>query len=206
MGREFELKYAADPGTLEAIAGQYAPLREIRMETTYYDDEGNTLSRLRWTLRRRLENGASICTLKIALPDGSRGEWEAEAADILQAVPRLIALGAPAELADIARGELTAVCGARFVRRAALLAAGAGQVELALDSGVLLGGGRELPFCEVEVEKKHGSDGDTRDFAEALARRYSLTPQPKSKLARARELRDCSPHRDGSQKLYTPGY
>ena len=100
MGREFELKYQAGEGVLERLREEYGPFREIRMETTYYDDAGKNISLRRWTLRRRLENGVSVCTVKTALPDGSRGEWETEAADVAAAIPRLIALGAPAELAE----------------------------------------------------------------------------------------------------------
>ncbi len=188
MGREFELKYAADGETLAQIEKEYAPFRQIRMETAYYDDGEKNISRLRWTLRRRLENGVSICTVKTALPDGSRGEWETEAADVAAALPVLIAMGAPEELAAFARNGLVQTCGARFTRKAALLPAGAGQVELALDRGVLLGGGREFPFCEVEVEQKQGTDEETRHFAAGLAQRFALLPQPKSKLKRAMEL------------------
>lgn len=188
MGREFELKYAADGETLAQIEREYAPFREIRMETTYYDDGEKNISRLRWTLRRRLENGVSVCTVKTTLPDGSRGEWETEAEDVAAALPVLIAMGAPEALAVYVRSGLVQTCGARFTRKAALLPAGAGQVELALDRGVLLGGGRELPFCEVEVEQKQGTDEETRRFAAGLAQRFALLPQPKSKLKRAMEL------------------
>ena len=188
MGREFELKYGADAGTLECIRRVYVGFRVLRMETTYYDDGENNISRRRWTLRRRLENGVSVCTVKTTLPDGSRGEWETEAAEVEAALPRLIAMGAPGELAEFAKNGLVPTCGARFTRQAALLPAGDGLVELALDSGVLLGGGKELPFWEVEVEQKQGTDADTLQFAQALAQRFSLTPQPKSKLSRALAL------------------
>lgn len=192
MGREFELKYAADEQTLADIEREYGGFRVIQMETTYYDDVGKNISRLHWTLRRRVENGVSVCTVKTALPDGARGEWETETENVSEALPQLIALGAPPELAQFAKKGLMPVCGARFTRRAALLMAGDGQVELALDNGVLLGGGRELPFCEVEVEKKLGSDESACGFADVLARRFHLKPQPKSKLARAIEL--TAPH------------
>ena len=188
MGREFELKYGADAGTLECIRRVYAGFRVLCMETTYYDDGEKNISRRRWTLRRRLENGVSVCTVKTTLPDGSRGEWETEAAEVEAALPRLIAMGAPGELAEFAKNGLVPTCGARFTRQAALLPAGDGLVELALDSGVLLGGGKELPFWEVEVEQKQGTDADTLQFAQALAQRFSLTPQPKSKLSRALAL------------------
>ena len=79
-------------------------------------------------------------------------------------------------------------CGARFTRLAKTIDLPGGTVELALDQGVLLGGGREQPFAEVEVELKEGEDDLARAFAEALAQEFGLKEQPKSKLARAMAL------------------
>ena len=188
MGREFELKYRATEEQLKNIEAIYGGFREIRMETTYYDAPDGIFSRLHWTLRRRMENGVSVCTLKSNLSDGSRGEWEVEWGDILSAVPRLIAMGAPKELEEYTRDGVSPTCGARFTRKALTLAAGAGTVELALDQGQLLGGGQALPFAEVEVELKQGRDEDAVAFAQTLAARFGLTQEPKSKLRRALEL------------------
>ena len=188
MGREFELKYRAADPQLDEIQSVYSGFREISMETTYYDTPDGALGRLRWTLRRRLENGSSVCTVKSSLSDGSRGEWEIQCDDVLAAVPRLISLGAPEALSEYTRQGVVPTCGARFLRRAVTLPSGSGLVELALDRGVLLGGGRELPFAEVEVELKQGQDEDAIAFAQALAARFHLVPEPKSKLRRALEL------------------
>ncbi len=186
MGREFELKYAATPEILSKIRLEYPNFKTIQMETTYYDTMDGILGRLHWTVRRRLENGVSVCTVKTNLPDGSRGEWEVEADEVAEALPRLVSMGAPeALLAYSARG-LRPTCGARFTRNAAMV--NGGRSELALDSGVLLGGGKEEPLYEVEVELKQGTDEETACFAKALAEKYGLVPQPKSKLARARAL------------------
>ena len=188
MGREFELKYGASERQLAAVEAAFEGFHVIRMETTYYDAPDGIFGRLRWTLRRRMENDVSVCTLKSNLSDGSRGEWETECAHILEAVPRLIALGAPGELAQYTAQGVHPTCGARFTRKALTLPAGEGTVELALDQGVLLGGGRALPFAEVEVELKRGDDSDAVSFAQSLSDRFSLTPEPKSKLRRALEL------------------
>ena len=59
---------------------------------------------------------------------------------------------------------------------------------LALDKGVLMGGGKEVPLCEVEVELKEGSDAAALAFAKVLAEEFGLTPEPLSKIARAQEL------------------
>ena len=64
------------------------------------------------------------------------------------------------------------------------------SVELALDRGVFLGGGKQQPFAEVEVELKEGSEEAAVRFAGKLARDFGLTPEHRSKIARARALAD----------------
>lgn len=188
MGREFELKYAAAEAELAVLRSRYPHLTPIAMETTYYDVPGGKLSALHWTLRRRMENGRSVCTLKIPLPDGSRGEWETECGDITCAIEPLCALGAPLQLAALTAGGVEVTCGAKFTRLAGLIDADGCTVELALDRGVLTGGGKKLPFAEVEVELKHGSEAAAVAFAEGLARELGLRPEHRSKVARARAL------------------
>lgn len=188
MGREFELKYAADPSSLSALKDRFHQLRPISMETAYYDTPGGDLSGLRWTLRCRLENGRPVCTLKTPLSDGSRGEWETPCGSIENAIPSLIRLGAPEQLAALAKHGLVRVCAARFTRLAAPMEVEGATVELALDEGLLLGGGRTLPFREVEVELKSGSEDAAAAFARDIAAEFGLSPEPKSKYRRALEL------------------
>lgn len=188
MAREYELKYRADQKALAAIAEKYEGFLPIIMDTAYYDTPAGDFSRRRWTLRRRLENGISVCAVKTPRSDGSRGEWELEAQDLKKALPKLVELGAPKELLTLAEGGLVAVCAARFLRRAATLHLSGCILELALDQGVLLGGGREEALCEVEVELKDGSEIVTVAFAEGLCKEFGLTPEPRSKIARALAL------------------
>ena len=188
MGQEYELKYRAEASTLEAIRRSYGPFAAIAMETTYYDTPDAALSRRKWTLRQRLENGVSVCTLKTPMADGSRGEWEVLCPEITQAAPLLTAAGAPSALTDLISPGVTPVCGARFTRLAKTIPLEGALVELALDQGFLLGGGRELAFAEVEVELKQGPRQDADRFAAALAREYGLVPEPKSKFKRALSL------------------
>lgn len=188
MGREYELKYQAEPVTLLEIQNKYRDFSQITMETVYYDTPCRTLGLRRWMLRLRLENGSPVCTLKVPLPDGSRGEWEAPAPSVEAAIPNLLRQGAPRELARLS--GLEAVCAARFTRRAKLFPLGQTLVELALDQGVFLAGSREEPFSEMEVELKQGEEGEALAFAQALAREYGLTPEPRSKVQRAMALAD----------------
>ena len=187
MGREFEIKYRLTPTALEALSQRFGPFETVSMETTYYDALDHGLSARKWTLRRRLENGVSVCTLKTPSPDGGRGEWEVEAPDIGSALKPLISLGAPEELLSLAK-DLTAVCSAQFTRRKTFFSWGSSQLELALDQGKLLGGTKEAPIFEVEAEVKSGLDGDALSFGTWLETEYGLVPEPKSKYKRAREL------------------
>lgn len=188
MGREFELKFRATPELLSAIRENYGPFTEIAMNTVYYDTPDGALRPRRWTLRRRMENGTPVCTLKTPGDHGSRGEWEVSCPDVMVAVPRLIALGAPRELEELVRGGVVPTCGVRFTRLAAQVSQGESRLELALDQGAFLGGSKTAPFAEVEVELKQGRDQDAAAFAGELAERYGLTEEPDSKLKRALAL------------------
>ena len=188
MGREFELKFRADREKIAAIREKFGEFTPISMETSYYDTPDLKLAMHRWTLRRRMENGAGVCAFKRPRDDGSRGEWEVEAPSIMEGVMKLCQAGADLELMRIASGGLLEVCGARFQRLAATVEIPGGAVELALDTGVLLSRGKELPFAEVEVELKAGSDEAAVAFAGALAEEFGLTEEPRSKFMRAMAL------------------
>ena len=188
MGREFELKYRASVETIAAVREKYGPFTAIEMETTYYDTPDLKLSLHQWTLRRRLENGVSVCTFKKPLEDGSKAEWEVESASIMQGILELTKAGAPAELMRATASGLIQLCGAKFTRLAATLEIPGGTVELALDQGRLTGRQGEAPISEIEVELKAGSDQAALAFAQALVREFGLEPEPLSKFARARAL------------------
>ena len=189
MATEFELKYAATAANLEAIRaavpGQYDT---ISMETTYYDTPGHDLSARKWTLRRRLENGVSVCTLKTPASGSSRNEWELECDSIETAIPELCKLSGLALLAELTAAGVKSVCGARFARLACRVAPEGAEAEIALDRGVLFGGGRELAFAEVEAELKSGSETAVVAWAQEIQRRFDLKPEPKSKFRRALDL------------------
>lgn len=188
MGQEFELKFAATEKKQAAVLAAYGPWRTIAMETTYFDTPGRDLSRRHITLRLREENGETVCTVKTPLPDGSRGEWETVCDDISAGIARLCSLGAPRAIALLTEGGVEAVCGARFTRQACDIHLEGAQAELALDSGVLLGGGKALPLCEIEVELKSGSRSAVVQFAAGLADEHRLLPEAKSKFRRAMAL------------------
>ena len=188
MGREFELKFRATPEQQESILSLYGDFSTIDMETTYYDTPNGSLSARNITLRRRLENGNAVCTVKTQLDGVGRGEWETNHQRIEDAIPVLCKLGCTEDLIALTAPGLVRVCGARFTRQCKTLAVEGSTVELALDRGILLGGGRELPLCEVEVELKEGREDDALLFAQILAAKYGLQQETKSKFRRALDL------------------
>lgn len=189
MGVEFEIKYRATDAVLEKIAQDFSEQsRTFCMETTYYDTPSGALSARYFTLRKRMENDISVCTLKTPLPGQGRGEWEVVCNDITDAIDALCNAGAPKVLPVLTAEGLIAVCGAKFERIAKTLTLENCIVELALDCGVLHGAGQELPFCEVEIELKEGSQEACIAFANALAQKYALTREKTSKFRRALAL------------------
>ncbi len=186
MGIEFELKFRATPQAQAAIAGALVGEEtHFDMETTYYDTPSESLSARFFTLRRRMENDRSVCTLKAPVDADSRGEWETDCDCVETAIEKLCKLGAPGILTELVQEGLRPVCGARFHRIAKLVVMEDCTVEVALDSGVLLGGGCEIPLCEVEVELKSGSRDAVKSYALALATLYGLIPEKGSKFRRA---------------------
>ena len=185
MAVEFELKYRCTP---EALALLRADLpgeeRRFSMATTYYDTPAGDLSARYYTLRRRQENEVSVCTLKIPAADGARGEFELECATIEEAVPMLCKLSG----VELPTAGLVPVCGASFTRIAKTFDWNGAVIELALDEGVLTGGGREIPLCEAELELKDGSRSAMETYGAFLSAAYGLTPENYSKFRRALDL------------------
>ena len=187
MGVEFELKFRSAAHRQAALAECFpGPWQTYAMETTYYDTPDRILGSKAMTLRCRLENGEAICTVKTPEVDGARGEWDCRCDQIQKAIPVLCQLGAPEFLKEL--GQLEVVCGARFTRRAVMVVTEDFTAELALDSGVLLGGGKEIPLCEAELELKSGDKDAMILYAQVLAHRFGLVPERKSKFRRAAEL------------------
>ena len=189
MGTEFELKFRATPQVLQKAAEDLCgPRQQFSMETTYYDNALGQLSQRHWTLRRRLENGISICTLKTPAPDGGRAEFELECDSIEQALPELCKLSRQPELRLLTAKDVIPVCGAKFQRLAITVSLTDCTVEVALDQGVLFGGNKQIDLCELEVELKSGSRISAVAYAKALAFTYQLEQEHHSKFRRALAL------------------
>lgn len=189
MGIEYELKFSAEQAQHQRIRSVLGPMEGcIAMETIYYDTPGRALSARKVTLRRRMENGVPVCTVKTPAGEAGRGEWECQCDDITAGIPILCKLGAPKELLLLTAEGVIPICGARFTRETKLFTGDGFTAELALDTGVLTGGDREEALCEVELELKSGSREALNDYAADFARQFRLEAQPKSKFRRALAL------------------
>lgn len=189
MGIEYELKFRATEDVLDQVRQAYPDgHREFQMETIYYDTPDNRLSARYYTLRRRMENGVSVCTLKTPAEGIGRQELETECDSIEAAIPILCAIGAPADFLNLTTEGVVPICGAKFTRTAISVVQEDCTVELALDTGILTGGNKSVPMCELEVELKDGDPAAAEQFALAMAAIYGLKPESKSKFRRALAL------------------
>lgn len=197
MATELELKLAVpSPALLEQIIfdKDLAQVRQggyrlLDMATVYYDTPDGDLAKKRWTCRLRQENDRLVATVKTPGPGRARGEFEWEASSVQEAIPHLVEQGAPAELLEYLEQTLVPICTARFTRREAELAFGDGtKCAFCADVGVLMGGGKEEPLCEVELELKEGSFEVLEAFGRELCDKFGLREEPKSKFARAAAL------------------
>ena len=198
---ETELKYACpsgeiltkiltDPALLPRFTGQ---VERIQMQTAYYDTPSRALRARRWTLRLRQENERTVAACKTAgAQQGaltSHGEWEVNAQTIAEALPALAAAGAPEELLTLTAEGVEQTCAAAFLRRSVTLALDGGTLaELSCDLGELAGPTQREALCEVEVELKAGPLEPMLAFGEQLAAQWGLSPESRSKLARALAL------------------
>ena len=194
MGKETEIKYGLQnqeefDALLQVLETRFPGGWEtINMETEYYDTPDRLLAGNHWTLRIRSENGRSVLTCKTPRPDGNRGEWEAQDMGLPHGLTTLVRRGAPEGLMALYELPLRVACGARFTRYCRLTELPGCQVELALDRGVLLGATKELPFWELEVELKQGTEKAWLDWCRSFAGEQNLQKEPKSKFARAAAL------------------
>lgn len=189
MGVEFELKFRATPEILDAVERELGgQVRHFDMATTYYDTRDNKLKQVKYTLRRRLENGVSVCTLKTPAVENSRREYELHCSNMEEALEKLCKLEDLPELAQLTAEGVRPVCGAKFHRRAVTVTLEDCVVEVALDEGVLTGGGAELALRELEVELKEGNRQTAILYAQLLAARHNLEPETLSKNQRASML------------------
>lgn len=194
MASEIELKYAP-PADLRAetlfldsiIAPFSANRRRFDMHTEYLDTENNDAKNSGITLRRRFENGESVLYAKCKRYGADalsvRGEWRVISDDLANAAKLLCDAGAPTE--KLCGLPLSLSASVRFVREEILVTPYDGfSFLLSFDDGVF---GENTPFTEIELELVSGSEEELVTFGNALAKKYALKPETRSKYSRALE-------------------
>jgi triphosphatase len=167
----------ADPGT-EAGDPDAEPnatgLQRHKLSSTYFDTPDQWLSSHRMALRVRRVGRKRIQTLKapVAGPAGLQNFQEIEA-EIDSDRPQLAAI-TDAKLSRWFEREnvwrrLRPVFETRFQRAAFLTDHGDSKIEVAVDQGSIVSGGRRLPISEIELELKSGAPGALYELAEYLA-------------------------------------
>ncbi len=198
MSREIELKYAMPEGlsvdTIFASIPFDTPIKEIAMQSTYFDTPDNLLGKMKASVRHRMENDTSVFTIKTPLSSvgalAKRGEWQVEAETLKAALPRLLECGAPKEVIALAERELVIIAQFEFLRRSVLLKTDSFSADFCVDIGYLSPDGvKKAPLKEIELELIDGDVNALCDFGARLSERLSLVPQRLSKLSRARNLK-----------------
>src|SRR5688500_18787799 len=168
----------ADPGGTEAgdpdAELNATGLERHKLSSTYFDTPDQWLSSHRMALRVRRVGRKRIQTLKapVAGPAGLQNFQEIEE-EIDSDRPQLAAitdtkLSRWFERENVWR-RLRPVFETRFQRAAFLTDHGDSKIEVAVDQGSIVSGGRRLPISEIELELKSGAPGALYELAEYLA-------------------------------------
>ncbi|MHB1333845.1 MAG: CYTH and CHAD domain-containing protein [Sulfuriferula sp.] len=198
MTVEIELKLALQPEQIARLkrhpllSDADTPLRR-RLVSVYFDTPALELMQARAALRVRRVGKNRVQTVKIG--GGSAGglhqrpEWETSLAGVVPEPERFDAPVVKALLTPDLVARLSPVFETRLWRTTwTLPIRGGGSIEVALDQGEVIGAGRSMPVCEVELELKSGQPAVLYDLALALAVDFDLRPDPLSKAERGYAL------------------
>ncbi|PAU76039.1 CYTH domain-containing protein [Halomonas salipaludis] len=196
MSQEIELKLAVEHGDLAALpahpllaSGAEGPRR---LSNTYFDTPDGALEKARVALRIRQVGGRYLQTLKTSGAGSGglsqRGEWEWQIDGPALDLPGLAAL---TPMRDVDHATLDALAPrfrTDFQRLTWQLEHHGNRIELAVDQGEIVAGGRHAEICELELELKSGHVEALWQLAEQLAQQVALRPAQTSKAARGASL------------------
>lgn len=176
MAQELEIKLSVARSDLDrAVAWLLGQPNTRAQETlqlgnTYYDTPGGDLNRQKIALRIRRMGDEYIQTLKTRgeFVDGAhrRQEWE------WPLIGTKLKMGLIADTPvgqSVNLAELEPVFETNFQRRVIMIEQGDSLIEVAIDSGEIVAGGRSLPLNEVEFELKAGNASALLMWARRLA-------------------------------------
>lgn len=196
---ELEYKWQIPADTLSALAAYLRGIgggmsgSTLHMAAEYFDTPDEMLRNSGAALRLRRENDRTVCCMKRTVQrEGAqalREEYEVTADSLQEGLRLLPDAGAPRDFClFLALLTLNPFAKTDFIRNCWLLSVADDApftAEFAIDVGTLGNARGMQPFEELELEFKSGDEAAFHRFAAQLSTRFSLVPQPLSKLARA---------------------
>ncbi|WP_291994008.1 CHAD domain-containing protein [Candidatus Accumulibacter sp. ACC003] len=197
IGRELALSLtpgAAGRLLKHPLLSEAGAIRERVIIDTCFDTADLRLQRAQLVVRQRHDGASgqgwvSISSGELSANEDSPGaRWQVagepgdfDFSDVSDSALR--------EWLEALRDDLQAAFTCRFTRSACLLEPRPGvRIELALDRGRILGGGRQQAICELRLEVLAGSAGDLFAAASVLQRDFSLHPLALGKQQRGYRL------------------
>jgi len=213
--QEVELKLELPPGEVEAF--RHAPVlgdparRPIDQVTTYFDTDKGELRKAGYSLRLRRKGRSYLQTVKQRGADSGgfsiRAEWETkvEAPQLDFEALKTTPVGKLLSKRDM-RKRLVPVSETQVHRTTWLIPLGGSEIELILDEGRVVSGGRETPISEIELELKRGRRADLLALAQMLAEGLTLRMGVMSKSERGfRLLEDRAARAHKAEKIKLDG-
>ncbi|MDF0751274.1 CYTH domain-containing protein [Marinobacter sp. 71-i] len=176
MAQELEIKLSVAQSDLDRAVAWLLSQRNthaqetLQLGNTYYDTPGGDLNRQKIALRIRRMGDKYIQTLKTRgeFADGAhrRQEWE------WPLIGTKLNMGLIADTPvgqSVNLAELQPVFETNFQRRVIMIEQGESLIEVAIDSGEIVAGGKSCPLNEIEFELKAGNESLLLSWARRLA-------------------------------------
>lgn len=199
MAEELEMKLAVpEDVSLDEVRAVCSFLsgdggRRIKMRACYFDTADGALRAARQAYRTRCENGTWVATLKgdISSEGGLHRRMEIERQVTSGEADLTVFDGteAQAQVSAYYGVPLEAIVETNFTRTCWILADATAKIEIALDEGEIIAGGKRAPICELELELKSGAEEALRVLGAWLVKQLGVAEDDKSKFARGLALR-----------------
>ena len=195
MSVEIEIKFRVPRRHVGAFANLKVPDTRVGkrsdsdLTSTYFDTRKQKLKRHGLVLRVRQTSDKHIQTIKQASgAQFGRGEWETEVKDDTPDLGQ--ANGTPLQrfASKKLRRKLRPIFKTSVHRITLPVRTGRSEIELAIDRGEILAGGRSSRIQEVELELKRGRHRDLFHLAKAVERKLAAELYLKGKSERGYDL------------------
>lgn len=165
----------------------------IKMKARYFDTEDGAMQAARLAYRTRSENGRWVATLKgSGSSEGGlhrRMEIECDVTDGEVNLAVFDDTEAEELLLPYRDAKLVPIVETNFTRTVWILRDATAQIEIALDEGEILAGGKTEPIRELELEFKSGDMEALQSLSGWLQKQLGVVEENQSKFARGLALR-----------------